>query len=287
MKTCNQFLSDIPEILDGSAPGESRDAFNNHIASCPDCAEAYHQYRATLDVLSSYDRPPELADGEEAFLDRLDRALDAGLVAARKPERTAEGAATTFKWLPGTSSRIAIATAAALVAGLFIGHELFSPGSYLQNHSSDTPAIVSSESIPGISAEEQAEQYLGQAELVLLSMVNTDIEEEMPYRPSFDRQRSLSRDLLNEAVFIREGLETGSPEHERFLDLMDTLEVILMQIAALDADYTADDLAFIQSSAERKAVLFKMNLDAVLAAGEPNISSGNHSENIQPIVPVF
>ena len=278
MKPCNQYQFDIPAILDGSASEAIRSAFEDHAAACPDCAEAYRRHRIILDAVASYERPPEFADGEEAFLDRLDRALDAISATTSKPEPATGGVVIPFRWLTGRQAKITSAAAAALVAGLFIGHELFSPESFMNPYQPDGSSIASNAGQPGISAEERAEQFIGSAELVLLSMVNTNIEEEFPYRPSFDRQRSLSRDLLDQAVYIREGIEPDSPGHERLLDLMDSLEVILMQIAALDIDYTADDLAFIQSSAERKAVLFKMNLDAVLTAGKPYTAPADQME---------
>ena len=66
--------------------------------------------------------------------------------------------------------------------------------------------------------------------------------------------------------------ELSSAEHLRLLDLISELEVTLLQIANLEADYDLQEVEIIQSGAERKALLFKINLNEIEIADQKSDS---------------
>jgi hypothetical protein len=259
----NMFVDELYHELDT----ESRKKLLKHLKTCSSCAAEFHDLSETLGLMNEYRRPLISDTSNDVFLNRLEQTIDAQEQLDAATRKKLPFAISLDRTFFRRAASLTATAAAALLIGIFLGRTYFPriPGL--------APVTVVEKAAPARNLEqtpeERAVQYIDRAERVLLSVVNADLSEELPYRPSFARQREFSRALLDESTDIRDALEPSTPSQARLMELMDNMEVILMQIAALDTAYTLDDLAFIQSSAERKAVLFKMNLDAVLSAAEP------------------
>ena len=48
MLTCRDFIDFIADYLSGELARNERDAFEYHLADCPDCSKYLHSYQATI-----------------------------------------------------------------------------------------------------------------------------------------------------------------------------------------------------------------------------------------------
>jgi anti-sigma factor RsiW len=53
MLTCRDFIDFIAEYLSDELPPTDREAFEYHLADCPDCQKYLHSYQATIAVSRS------------------------------------------------------------------------------------------------------------------------------------------------------------------------------------------------------------------------------------------
>lgn len=53
MLTCRDFINFIADYLSGSLSQSTQEAFEYHLADCPDCSQYLHSYQATITVSRS------------------------------------------------------------------------------------------------------------------------------------------------------------------------------------------------------------------------------------------
>jgi anti-sigma factor RsiW len=46
--TCRDFIKFIADYLSGPLSQSTRDAFEDHLADCPECSQYLHSYQATI-----------------------------------------------------------------------------------------------------------------------------------------------------------------------------------------------------------------------------------------------
>ena len=73
--TCQSFLDDLSEYIDGDLASEIRVTFEAHLAKCPDCWVVLDETQKTVEIIQRYDCHPM----PEAVKDRLLEALSAKL----------------------------------------------------------------------------------------------------------------------------------------------------------------------------------------------------------------
>lgn len=237
------------EAYYGELDIDRRQAFENHLHSCPACAAEHKEVSSTLDSMSAYTRPEPDGTFWQSFDERLMERINREEVT---PVRPAIRRSRAFRYM-----RTLSAAAALFIAGLLLG-QIWAG----RQHSAPEHAALTPQPSGEITAGQAAREYLNQAEIVLLGMINCDIETEYTYRPNFTRQKQISRDLVNESAELK--VRLAETNRYQLLDLVEDLEVILLQIAALETDYSIEDIELIQNSAERRAILFKLTVDEIM-----------------------
>ena len=108
------------------------------------------------------------------------------------------------------------------------------------------------------------------SEVILLGFVNTDAGVREDVMSNMALQRDYSAALVGESDALMNDLAEGKRYQLR--QLIEELQFILMQIANLEEDYRPDEVQLIQDGVRRKALLFKLNVEAMkMDEGERNI----------------
>jgi anti-sigma factor RsiW len=87
MKTmlCNQQREQFDERLDGRLGEPQREAFDRHVAVCPECARDWQAYTAVWQTLAQAEAPAPSVGFVERTLRRLDEAPEPFLLRWRRP----------------------------------------------------------------------------------------------------------------------------------------------------------------------------------------------------------
>lgn len=109
--------------------------------------------------------------------------------------------------------------------------------------------------------ESRAYDYLDQSKVLILGIVNSDAG--APGSPVFalDRKRQISKNLLRESKALTGAMT--DPSYRRLKDLIADLEVILLQISNIDAQYDSPAIEIVRSGVDRKGILLKLNLEEI------------------------
>ena len=109
-----------------------------------------------------------------------------------------------------------------------------------------------------VSLNERADRYLDRSKVLLLGLVNMDADEQEAGGFSLASQQQVARELIDESNALKTDL-AGS--NERLMRaLIEDLEVILLQIANLEAGYDLPAIEMVQRGVDRRAIMLKINL---------------------------
>jgi hypothetical protein len=147
---------------------------------------------------------------------------------------------------------------ALLVGGVIIGHYWWPPAKNAQQPTAHSPS-------PRVQVvEARAEQWLERSKILLLGVVNEDLS--AAAKPDFSHQRLVSRDLLTEARALNRELDPTA--NGQMIHLMSQLELILLQIANLEAEHDLSSVELVRDGIARGGLLLKINI-AELAQQAP------------------
>jgi hypothetical protein len=286
---CRECEELIVDALYGNLEGEAQERFDDHIASCGDCARAYREMRSTLGVMEGLERP----DPGQAYWDGYWNRLTARMEREEARRRESGWLRRLFPGLSAAGARWAYrgATAVLLVVfGAVVGRMVLpGPGQgptvvpetgrgTLAQKSEEKKAVPTTDigvpspssdtrvagappkqTIPGASAEACARQYIEDSQVLLLALVNFDPEVEGEHLTNWSTERSRSRELANQAASLKGDLDR--PDQRRLRDLVTELEVILLQIANLETTGDLEGVDLIRSSVKDRDVMLKINLE--------------------------
>ena len=69
--TCQSFLEDVSDYIDGDLPEELRVSLEAHLAKCPNCWVVFDETKRTVKIFQGYECHP-LPDGvKDRLLDKL------------------------------------------------------------------------------------------------------------------------------------------------------------------------------------------------------------------------
>ncbi len=300
MSACNRYRDWMVESLYGELDGERQLAFDAHVRECAACAKLVEEMRVTLDAMSARRRPDPGADYWDTYWERLERRLagaDSGARDASRPER---------RQLFGSWGFRVAAAVLILAAGVWIGRSALAPSpsppagksttgdladgsrapadAGVHDRADTTPAVrATGETLPAIDApageqtnpggtapapvvaasnNDAALRYIERSQVVLLALLNADPGEN--YAAEVGSGRTRAGALLVEGREVR---KTLSRDDRRLLELVDQLELILREIAHLEADADLESVDVIRGRLEREGVLLRINLEQMRESG--------------------
>jgi hypothetical protein len=273
MSDCRMSKDRLIEALYGELDPAEKERFDAHLRSCPDCAAEYASLEETLRTMDKRERPdpgPAFWDG---YWDRLSKRM---LWEAIEEDRRASLAARVrglFARLPRWSLQAAGA-AALLLLGILVGGRLI-PRSEGPGTKTASAALSAAAPSPAVV---KAENFVERSKVLLLGLVNYDPATEDAYALDLGRTKTMSRALAAEAPAIRGALDARG--ERRLRELVADLELIMLQIANLEAGQDLEGVELVKQGVDRKAIFLKIDLgrmgrEARTPAGAPKEAPGS------------
>lgn len=252
-RKCREVL--IEALYDELGPAD-KEAFERHLASCPDCAAERTALNETLRLMDRRRRPDPGAEFWDGYWDRLSRrGVWEATAEGRRPSLAARlGRALTS--LPRWSYQVAGA-AALLLLGILIGRLALGP-------TAGERRMTASANAPVSSAAVQAADFIDRSQVLLLGLVNYDPATQDAYAFDLAGKKAYSRELVNQAPAVLQSLD--KPGQRRLRELVSELEVILMQIANLGSGQDLEGVELIKQGVDRRGLFLKIDLDRMSRA---------------------
>lgn len=119
--------------------------------------------------------------------------------------------------------------------------------------------------------ETRARHYMDRSKVLLLGLVNFDPSADDPAALDLPRRQAAARRLVDEAAPLKDDL--AAADEQRLRELVADLEVILLQIANLEAEHDVPAIEMVRSGVDRRALLLKINVEQMRLA-EPDADEG-------------
>lgn len=249
MSDCSKTKDLMIEALYGELDAAEKERFELHLRSCPACASERAALAATLRLMDKRERPdpgPEFWDG---YWDRLSRRMLWESTEGERGPSLVERLVRPLARLPRWSLQAAGA-AALLLVGILVGSRLIPPSGGGPGSSALTAPSA---------AVVNAESFVERSKVLLLGLVNHDPATEDIYALDLDNKKAMSRGLAAEVPALRSALNAGG--EKRLRALVADLEIILMQIANLEAGQDLEGVELVKQGVERKGIFLKIDLD--------------------------
>jgi len=232
-----------------------RKEFENHLSVCAECRSAFADLRTVATDLRGRTRKEMTQVDWTIFWNELAAAIGSG----RRVGKT--GIALWPRIVEFLRFRPAISYGAAalsiLAVGILIGRLALTAGpefdaQQLSDRLSDAERAV---------LNERAQNYLQRSKILLLGIVNGNGM--TPSSQNLSKQQEVSRVLVKEAGTLKS--ELTEADQQQMKKLVGDLEVILLQIANLEASKDFPALEIVRDGVERKGLLLKINLEQMNA----------------------
>ncbi len=262
MKTCHDIQDLMYEVLAGTAAEGERLRLDAHLASCDACRREW----ALLQQITAHPGTP--SDPGEAFWagyhDRLVErmALESHTVASK---------GRVFQLIPRPLMQVAAALV-LVTMGVLIGRS-----GVFDEQSVSTESVADTELV---ELEEQAWSVLNRSRTVLLAVANFDASQDLPSDLNLDRRQAAATELVRETADLRARL--SETDRQRLSNLLSDLEVILLQLAHLDAQVDVPQIEMMQQGLDRKALLFKIDIESMNRATEAPPPSPSTNSSPEP-----
>lgn len=245
MNTCEQMQDLFIEALYNDLDAERSKTLEAHFSSCPDCAAEYSTMRSTLKIMDSRARP----DMNDAYWQSFDARLQERMTSARQPKPAIPFTRRVPVWAWQAAAAIIL-----VVLGVLIGR------TYLKEESPQI-AHPTEQRLPiqRVNANPEVQRFLEKSEVLIIGVVNTDASNEEGYSTGLAHQKKVSQDLIREASVIKTKL--NDPRQRRLRELVSDLEVVLLQIANLEAEQDQPEIEILKSGVDRKGLLLKINVE--------------------------
>ncbi len=254
--SCPEWQEVMVDVLFGEASVADRARLEAHTTDCQACAAEYASLSETLELTAA--RPE--ADLDEPRLAALEQRI-----LLQTSSAAVQGPPVNVYRLPDWT-RKAASVAAVLIIGVLIGRSL--PG----DSPASNPATDPGSSALQLVVEDRAHDYLDRSRTLLLGVVNFDGASEDPASLNLPQRSEIARELLHEADYLKTSLTKS--EQQRLRALVSELEVILLQLAHLEAQADIPEIEIVQSGVDQTGLLFKIEVEKMRKTSGPKERPG-------------
>lgn len=267
MTNCQKYEALLIDKLFGDIDTRQEKQLEAHLASCPACRAILTEFREVRETLGKPQRPDLPAHFWESYWERLIKRMDH----EPPPSPSLWERLLSFRLVRWAPIAQVASAAAVLVLGIFIGRTFFQ----------SEPQMTATETTPSNTVEMQqvaarSEQLLERSKILLIGIVNEDLSDASAQ--DLKHQRQTSRTLLTEARDLRATLRQ-SPDR-RLVQLLDQLEVVLLQIANLEAEHDLASVELVRNGINREGLLLKINLEELARQTKAPTSQPDHQKKM-------
>jgi hypothetical protein len=222
-----------------------------HLASCGECRNELRRIAATLDHASKLEIPEPEADYES----RVWKSVQWRMRGEKKLGRRSEW----MKWMA-----VAAVISLAFLAGLFWKRRPSDESYARQTTTTSTVRQVARQQQPVPAASTPAQrdrilfvvvgEHIDQSERILVELTNLRPEEGLDITAERDRAGAL---LASNRLYRQTAESRGE---DSVATILDELEPVLLQIAHMPTNATADELRRIQERVEKKGLVLKLRV---------------------------
>lgn len=239
-------------------------AFKEHLSSCTACASDYARMQQSLEIM---DRRIRSEPGQafwanywENLRSRMESEKEAIPLSTPPPKMVRFRPAFMAAWAYGVAAVLLVAI------GIYLGRTVL----VRQTQGAGQPANASNV-VPGADSayasrqavEKQCDDYFERSKALLIGVVNASDETAPTY--NLARQQHISRELLQQAGFLKIALKEPDQEHLR--QLIGDLEVVLMQLANYSVENGVPLVELVKEGVDKKSILLKINIEQIRALG--------------------
>lgn len=253
MSDCEKFEDRFVDALYGELDPSIQQPLDEHLKQCSRCKELFASMQNTLHIMDGREHP-ELPN---EYWNQYDQKLQKRIADA-KPQNVRWH---SFGKIPGWALKAAAAFILVGV-GVLIGRYYMTPTTQPQISNNRN---VPSTSVQRVSMDPETKRFLERSQVLLIGVVNLEPDADGNYSTDLSAQKKVSRDLIQEASVIKTKLK--GPDKRRLTELVSDLELILLQIANLEAEHDQPEIEMVKSGVDRKGVLFKINLEQMRMSG--------------------
>lgn len=256
MSDCKNCRDLFTETFYKELNAEQKHFVESHLKLCAECKSEFSEMTSTLEIMDKRIRPEPKQAFWDDFGKRLAKRIEEAETSLPKLESWWHPLGRAFSFAPKWAFQ---ATAALLlvIVGIYIGKMIFSPSASEVQQARQLPTIASRPE-PGVELIHRTQNYIERSKLILLAIINFDPETEDPYALNLPYQKQVSRELVHEASFLKEGLADSD---QRYLqNLITDLEVILLQIANLESEHDFDAIEIVKEGVDSRGILFKIRV---------------------------
>ena len=256
MNDCQKYQNMFIDALYGELSLEDKPVFEKHLQECGLCRQEYEEMTATVDTMSRRIRPEPEAEFFDGYWNRLAKRMDKEQVVHTSKDKWWESLFSRRTGLLPRWAYQAVASILLVVVGIFLGRMFFTPG-----QGTDMPATMAqvvSRPDSQINVSQRAFNYIQRSKLIVLAISNFDPENQDPTALDLPYQQQISRELVQEASWLKGELSGG--HHRRLQELISDLEVILLQIANLEEESDISAIELMQDGVKSRGILFKIHL---------------------------
>jgi hypothetical protein len=256
MNKCKKCRSLFLEHFYGELDPTKKDFFDSHISDCEKCRSRFAEMEAVLQFTGKRIRPEPPEKFWESFEKKLSQMIETGEAAGLERESPRERPGRRLLAAPKWAYQAA-AAATLIIIGVFIGKALFSPQVPGVQRASQRSEFVT-HARQEMTLIHRSQDYIDRSKLILLALVNFDPSVEDPYALDLPFQKQVSKELVEEAGFLKK--ELADSDQERLEKLIFSLEMILLQIANLESENDLDAIELVRDGIIRKGLLMEINL---------------------------
>ena len=257
MNECKKCEDLFEKALYDEMSNEETLFFNEHLASCKECASQYEELQNTLALVKMHKRP----EPEETFMNNFWENLEPQLE-TRKPVKKKKA---LFPWLKDFTGQLNFIYRwkYQLAGGLALLVVGFMVGKYLNTGTPDqlSPSNLGKQVMAQPAVNVEAANYIERSKVLLLGLVNFDPATDDLETISLPHIQKISRELLDQTPGLKAGLK--DPSQQQLKQLVSDLELILLQIANLEAKNDVPGIELIKDGVNSKGIFLKINIQEI------------------------
>jgi hypothetical protein len=274
MSDCKKCRSLFLEAYYEELDAQTKQFFKDHLLVCDKCQSEFNKMKSTLKFMSKRVRPEPPKEFWDSYEERLAQRI--------KKEETSE--IERVSWWSKLVNAFTLApkwayqAAAALVlivVGVFIGRMIFTPSGSEIQRASQQPGITIQQQ-PGTELVHRTQNYIERSKLILLALVNFDPATEDPYALDLPYQQQVSKELVEEASYLKR--ELAESDQERLENLIIDLERVLLQIANLESQNDFEAIELVKEGVTNRGILMEINLTDLRRSVRRGKNSMSHEQ---------